>query len=552
MRILSRTTPAAIGSLALLLMMALADLAHATRDLLVSNPTTNSILRFDGTTGTAKGTFVASQAGGLTLPQQMAIGPDGNLYVADGTANTVKRYSILDGSFLGDFTPVGDLLSPIALKFFDDGINGLKLYVLGGSTQRRINRYNLDTGDKEASVVVTTSTILGTGRDFLFMEGTNDVLIVGSNNKGVRFQLSTTLFISNFINPTGVHSILNSPSNILYGPDGNIWISSSTGNKITRFNPATGAKIDDIISGVPLSNGPYQMQFEGSSLFVANGAANNIIRYPLTNGTPGGGELFIAANSQGMTAPQFILFADIDIPPAANAGADVSVGIGQQFSLNGSGSSDPEGVALTYAWTQLSGPTVLPGPLVVSGSATTATLDILAPDAPVPLVFQLTVSDGVRTASDTVTVQVTAPPTETWRYQYFTSIYNTGNAADSADPDHDGLVNLLERAFNLDPTLAGQLVLTADTGTSGLPLVRATDGPAGRVFSIQYLRRKASANPGLTYTPQFSSSLDGEWSAATGTETVESIDAEWERVTVEEDATGQPVRFGRVRVVSGE
>ena len=39
---------------------------------------------------------------------------------------------------------------------------------------------------------------------------------------------------------------------------------------------------------------------------------------------------------------------------------------------------------------------------------------------------------------------------------------------------------------------------------------------------------------------------------ATGTETVESIDSEWERVTVEEDASGNPKRFGRVKVVSGE
>lgn len=71
---------------------------------------------------------------------------------------------------------------------------------------------------------------------------------------------------------------------------------------------------------------------------------------------------------------------------------------------------------------------------------------------------------------------------------------------------------------------------------------------------MQFIRRKASTNPGLIYTPQFSSTLDGPggWSAALGTETVESIDSEWERVTVEEDASGQPKRFGRVRVVSGE
>ena len=81
-------------------------------------------------------------------------------------------------------------------------------------------------------------------------------------------------------------------------------------------------------------------------------------------------------------------------------------------------------------------------------------------------------------------------------------------------------------------------------------MIRRTGQPP--VFSIQYLRRKASANSGLTYTPRFSSELtdsapDG-WSPATGPETVESIDSEWERVTVQEDASGQSKRFGRVRV----
>ena len=55
-------------------------------------------------------------------------------------------------------------------------------------------------------------------------------------------------------------------------------------------------------------------------------------------------------------------------------------------------------------------------------------------------------------------------------------------------------------------------------------------------------------------SPRFPSALAdlGDWSTATGTETVQSIDTEWERVTVEEDASGREKRFGRVKVVSGE
>ena len=107
-------------------------------------------------------------------------------------------------------------------------------------------------------------------------------------------------------------------------------------------------------------------------------------------------------------------------------------------------------------------------------------------------------------------------PPELWRFQNFGIITNTGNAADSADPDKDGLVNLLEHAFNLNPNQAALPILTAGTGTAGLPLIRRTGQPP--VFSIEYLRRKASTNPGLTYTPQFSTGLTGSgiegWSTA--------------------------------------
>lgn len=140
--------------------------------------------------------------------------------------------------------------------------------------------------------------------------------------------------------------------------------------------------------------------------------------------------------------------------------------------------------------------------------------------------------------------------TEAWRYRYFFTTVDTGNAADLADPDKDGQINLLERAFNLHPLQSSNPILTVDTGITGLPLIRFIEEPGGPAFSIQYIRRKSSANPGLIYTPQFSSDLMPPWQDVGGPEIVESIDTEWERVTVQEDATGQMIRFGRVKVVS--
>ncbi|MEK7952612.1 cadherin-like beta sandwich domain-containing protein [Luteolibacter soli] len=118
-----------------------------------------------------------------------------------------------------------------------------------------------------------------------------------------------------------------------------------------------------------------------------------------------------------------------------------------------------------------------------------------------------------------------------------------------ADPDRDGLPNLLERAFNLPP-LTPSVPIVTPTGTSGLPRIWVTQGPGGPLLNIQYLRLKASTDPvGLTYFPQFSSALgEATWTAATGTESVASIDANWERVTITDTLSGT-TRFARVKVV---
>jgi PKD domain len=73
--------------------------------------------------------------------------------------------------------------------------------------------------------------------------------------------------------------------------------------------------------------------------------------------------------------------------PIANAGANQIKNPGQLVTLNGSLSSDPAGLPLTYAWAQVS------GPVVVLSSATAASPTFTAP-ASGTLGFTLTVNNG--------------------------------------------------------------------------------------------------------------------------------------------------------------
>lgn len=86
--------------------------------------------------------------------------------------------------------------------------------------------------------------------------------------------------------------------------------------------------------------------------------------------------------------------------PTANAGPDQSVGTGSLVTLDGSGSSDPNGDALTYSWTQTS------GAAVTLSDNTVASPTFTAPGSSGTLVFSLTVSDGSLTSTDEVTITV--------------------------------------------------------------------------------------------------------------------------------------------------
>ena len=93
----------------------------------------------------------------------------------------------------------------------------------------------------------------------------------------------------------------------------------------------------------------------------------------------------------------------VDEAPVANAGPDQSAGELVSVMLSGAASSDPNGQAVTYAWTQSSGPAVtLVGATTVSPSFTTPNVT-----TPQVIVLSLVVNDGqLSSPADTVAVTV--------------------------------------------------------------------------------------------------------------------------------------------------
>lgn len=134
-------------------------------------------------------------------------------------------------------------------------------------------------------------------------------------------------------------------------------------------------------------------------------------------------------------------------------------------------------------------------------------------------------------------------------YAWFTANGLTGaDAAPEANPAGDGISNLLKYAFNMDPNTAysGEARhLSPGSGQSGLPSITGIETPGGRKLRIEFLRRRNDAS--IIYQPRFSTDLQG-WVPAIATPVVTPIDAEWERVVVEDLIDAWDRRFGQVMV----
>jgi hypothetical protein len=89
----------------------------------------------------------------------------------------------------------------------------------------------------------------------------------------------------------------------------------------------------------------------------------------------------------------------MDKPPVANAGADKSVD--GDFTLNGSQSTDPDHDRLSFYWEQVNGT-----PLEISNPFAGMTQVKVPGGTSTVAVFRLIVSDGYRSSSDEISVEV--------------------------------------------------------------------------------------------------------------------------------------------------
>lgn len=195
-------------------------------------------------------------------------------------------------------------------------------------------------------------------------------------------------------------------------------------------------------------------------------------------------------------------------PPLADAGADITVFLGETISLDGSASSDANSDPLTYSWSVLNQPQ--------NSTATFNTDAIAEPELTVNTAgvyqVQLSVSDGVQTDLDTVMVTVNDGDqdndgilsSDELRIGLNPNVADSdGNGIADGDEDHDNdnLINRWETVMGYDindsdsdnnGTLDGDEDFDGDGISNAVEIANGTDPmdpndpPAGPAYPVQF------------------------------------------------------------------
>ena len=226
-------------------------------------------------------------------------------------------------------------------------------------------------------------------------------LIVTDNQSAISSPASVNITVQSSVTPppsTNLPPTANAGSDLTVASGGTVTLNGSgsdpNGDPITYlWSIVTG--------GGSITNSTQATATYNAPVVTANSSATIQLRVTDNKAASGTDGIFV-----GILAPG----TQTNNPPTAVAGADQTVSVGQLVTLNGSGSSDPDGNPLVYHWGIVSGPVVS----LSNGSA--AITSFTAPDVPSPgatILFELTVSDGKGGVSKdglSINVLPTEPP----------------------------------------------------------------------------------------------------------------------------------------------
>jgi WD40 repeat protein len=399
--------------------------------LYIGDGTDNTVKMFDAATGTFEGVLVSSGSQNLMGPRGLIFRNDGQLLVVNQNVflpipGEVLRYNGINGNPLGALVPHTDPNAPFAPRGMIIGPNHT-LFVadmgnLDGIILGRLTRFNSETGAFLGDLQPTGFT--GDFDPRAVVIGPDGLLYASVRNNGptggeiMRWDPATGTFLGSLVTSDATND-LNRPEGIVFGPDGNIYVTSyradsADTDKVLEFNGTTGAyigKIDTDQVGQPREFGQALLFGPDGKLFVPITAlgpdSGEVRRYDLSNGISNATyDVFVPPNAQGgpLGQPWYLTFRDTDPATLAfSPGPNVTGGQGVAALTTRTGSnadlaallapgSSTQSTSVVHTWVA-SSPYAAPLAYVAAPSITDGTATLPPPShgnaAENPLVDQV-------------------------------------------------------------------------------------------------------------------------------------------------------------------
>jgi sugar lactone lactonase YvrE len=465
------------------------------------------------------GGFVSTfSTGSFNLPEGVAVDSSGNVYVADTGNNTIRKITAQ-----GTVTTLA-------------GVTGTAGYSDGAAGSALFNAPSALAVDASGNVYVA---------DF-----GNSVIrkISGSTVSTVAGQAH----VGGYLDGPKSAALFNTPSGVAVDSAGNVYVAdclvpalntNATGNDLIRKISPAG--VVSTLAG--------QAGNEGSANGTGAAASFYSVQAVALNSSTG---TFYFADTYNQTIRQGTILSPVTLSITATQPlAQVFGTVPGVFTVTRTGGDPSAAVTANYT---VGGTAVeaqdytpaLPGTLTIPVGETAQTITITPVEYdPATANPTLTLSLSPSTlyalgnsASATVTIQEITP-FQTWTSAQFGANATVPSVAgETADPNHNGVPNLLEYAFGANPL---------QTGTEPLPTVTTALGSDNQPH-LEITFNQLTGTTGLTYTVQVSADLV-TWSSGAGVTTLVAQTPNGSginQVTVMDDtpvpATGQ--RFIRVQV----
>ena len=241
------------------------------------------------------------------------------LLVCSFFGDSVGRFDLASGAFLGDLGPSDDLDGALGITVGPDG----DIYVaseeanmilrFAGATGAFVSRF---VWDDPMTAMDETGGLSGPGA-VLF--GPDGQLYISSFDSDaiLRYDGTTGGFVDVFV-PAKSGGLDGPDAGMAFGPDGHLYVPGYYSDSIPRYDGKTGAPLGDFTpaQGNKLAN-PRTLVFRGEHLYVATEGSNEVLRYDADTGAFV--DVFVAAGAGGLMAPAGMVFGPDGVLHVASA-----------------------------------------------------------------------------------------------------------------------------------------------------------------------------------------------------------------------------------------